>query len=466
MHLVALGTSSSSQESVQTQVGVSWYALAGLVALELISSSDLHTFGFPFRPWTEKRAIADGASIKRYMKETTEEFGIDRKIQYRHKLVSANWSTDQQGWSLQVDVSGQRQTFHCRFVHICTGYYNYNEALPADIPGIDRFQGTKVHPQFWPQDLDYSGKNIVVIGSGATAITLVPNLAQKAASVTMLQRSPSYIVAVPQDDAINRLARNWLPASWAHSFIRMKFFLMPWLFFKFCRAFPNAARKGIKKNAAKLLPKDYSMNPNFEPKYGPWDQRLCVSPQGDFYDAIREGKAEVLTGTIQEVTEKSIIMANSDKVLHPDIIITATGLKLSMAGEAKITVDNEPVKISEKFLWKGIMLQDVPNLAFSIGYTNASWTLGADATSQFVTRLLNILKRDGQTSAVARVDKGSGLGEEQVLNLNSTYIVKAVGALPKAGDKAPWLPRNMYLFDLWDAKRGKLTDLHFSRVAT
>ncbi|GAB7352662.1 hypothetical protein MBLNU459_g3027t1 [Dothideomycetes sp. NU459] len=431
------------------------------------SDSDLHTFGFPFYPWTEERAIADGPSIKRYMETTAATFGIDQKIQYHHKLLAADWSTDQQGWSLTVDASGENKFFHSKFVIFCSGYYDYNEALPAQIPGIDKFEGPVIHPQFWPEDLDYENKEVVIIGSGATAITLLPNLAEKAKNVIMLQRSPTYIVSIPQVNGLSYYARRLLPLNWAYKFTRLQFLILPFLFFKFCKSFPNAARKQLKKGAAKQLPKDYPLEPNFEPKYSPWDQRLCVSPNGDFYQCIREGKAEVVTAHIKQVTEKTISLEGSDRKLQPDIIVTATGLKLLMAGGAQISVDKTPITISDKHLWKGIMLQDVPNAAIVVGYTNASWTLGADATAQFVTRLLNKMKNEGISQATPTLDASSKMGNQSILNLNSTYVVKAKGDLPKAGDRAPWLPRSHYLTDLWESKYGNISqDMLFSRIST
>lgn len=430
------------------------------------SDSDLHTFGFPFRPWTKENAIADGPSIANYIKDTAAQYGIDRNIHYHHRLLSANWSTDRQRWALDVDNKGTKKHYHAKFVMFCTGYYDYNEALPAKIPGIDNFAGQVIHPQFWPEDLDYKNKNIVIIGSGATAITLLPNLAKGGAShVTMLQRSPSYIVSLPQVGGLAYWARRILPAQWAYKFIRFQFLILPFLFFKFCRAFPDAARRQLEKGARQQLPQGYQMDPNFKPNYNPWDQRLCISPDGDFYQCLREGKSSIVTAHIKNVTEKSIQLLDSDKTLRPDIIITATGLKLVVAGGAKVSVDNEIVTVPEKHIWKGVMLEDVPNAAFVFGYTNASWTLGSDATAQFVTRLLNKMKNENISQAVARLDKNAGIKDQPLFNLNSTYVVKAKGELPKAGDRAPWLPRSHYLRDLWEAKRGDITkEISYTRI--
>lgn len=413
------------------------------------SDSDLITFGFAFNPWQKENPIADGPSIKKYMEETASKFGIDEHIKFHHKIISANYSTDRQRWALDVDNNGAKKHFHAKFVLFCTGYYDYNNALPSHIPGIDKFQGQVIHPQFWPKDLDYQGKNICIVGSGATAITLLPNLAKGgAAHVTMLQRSPTYIVALPQAGGLSHWARKLLPANWAYKFIRMQFLILPFLFFKFCKTFPVAARKQLEKGARKLLPKGYPMDPDFKPSYNPWDQRLCVSPDGDFYQCLREGKSAIVTANIETVTEKSIILRDSDKVLHPDIIVTATGLKLIVAGGAKVSVDGQEVEAGKRHLWKGVMLEDVPNAAFSFGYTNASWTLGADASAVFVTRLLNKMDAEDITQAVPHVDQDAPLTDQGLFNLNSTYVKKAEGNFPKAGHRAPWLPRSHYLRDL------------------
>lgn len=430
------------------------------------SDSDMYTFGFEFYPWKEYRTMADGASIKEYLGEAANHFGIDKHIRYRHKLLSANWSTDQQNWSVKVDTPTGQQNLRSRFLIFCTGYYDYNKALPAQIPGIENFQGKVVHPQFWPEDLEYENKNVVIVGSGATAVTLLPNLAKKTNKVIMLQRSPTYIASVPQLDASSLIAR-YLPISWTAKIRRIQFLILPFLFFKFCRAFPDRARKMLQGEAKKRLPEGYPLDPNFEPSYGPWEQRLCASPDGDFYQSIKDGKAEVVTAHIKEVTEKAIHLEGSDRVLTPDIIVTATGLKLVMAGGAKLSVDNEPIEVPQKHLWKGAMIQDVPNAAIVIGYTNASWTLGSDATAQFVTRLIKHMDKNGVSQAVPRVDSKSNMEDRSVLNLKSTYVVKAEGDLPKAGNVAPWLPRSHYLKDLWDVKFGSITqDMQFSRVST
>ena len=429
------------------------------------SDSDLHTFGFPWRPWTGKNAIVDGISIRDYIRESAAVNGIDRKVLYHHKAISGNWSTDQQAWSLLVDADREKRYFHGRFVIFSTGYYDYEEALPSLVPGIDNFKGTAIHPQFWPEDLDYKDKKIAVIGSGATAVTLVPVLAEEASQVTMVQRSPTYILSRPRSDPMGEWMKKFLPSWIAYRLIRLKFLVLPFLFFKFCRQYPTAARRIIKNATVKQLPSDIPHDPNFEPKYNPWEQRLCMCPDGDFYKSLNAGNVNIVTGTIETVTEHGIQM-QSGEILDPDIIITATGLKILIAGGIKFSIDNEHIDITKKFLWKGIMLQDLPNAATVIGYTNASWTLGADATAVHVCRLLKYMKENGHTMVVPRLHDPSSVKPVSPLNLNSTYVEKGKGSMPKAGDTAPWLPRSTYFTDLWEAKFGNIHDqLEFSRVA-
>ena len=429
------------------------------------SDSDLYTFGFAWRPWAAQKYIADGDAIRTYIRESAALYGIDQMIKYHHKLVAANWSSDQQAWSLLVDENGHTASFHARFVILSTGYYDYEEALSSHVPGIENFTGTVAHPQFWPETLDYKDKKIIVIGSGSTAVTLIPSLAEKASHITMLQRSPSYIVARPAIDPFARLVQKYLPQWLAHRITRFKVLILSFLFLKFCASYPLAARNMIKKATLKQLPDNIPHDPHFSPRYNPWEQRLCLCPDGDFFKAMRAGKASVITDTIATVTETGIQLI-SGQTLDADIIVTATGLKLKTGGGAHISVDNVPVRIGEKYLWNGVMLQDVPNLATVIGYTNASWTLGADATALLVTRLLNVMKAKGLVSAVPRLEDVGSMKSVPALNLSSTYVVKGAKELPKTGDKAPWLPRSTYFSDLWSAKYGNITEgLHFEKVS-
>ncbi|MCJ1282615.1 hypothetical protein MMC26_001940 [Xylographa opegraphella] len=430
------------------------------------SDSDLYTFGFPWRPWTRRKVIASGEAIRDYIRESAAAAGIEPHIRCGHRVVAADWAAEQQAWRLRVDAGGPKEeVLWACFVVLGTGYYDYAQALPSTVPGIERFAGQVVHPQFWPEGLDYAGKKVVVIGSGATAVTLLPVLAEKAERVTMLQRSPGYIVSVPSVDRSAQWLGRFLPAWLTYSLIRLKYLVMPTLFFKFCRSFPNAARKVMRKGTVELLPKHVPHDPNFEPKYNPWEQRLCVSPDGDFFKSLHSGKSDVVTGVIETVTETGIRM-ESGRSLDADIIITATGLKLQVGGGAHISVDGERVEMTDKFIWHNLMLQDVPNLATIVGYTNASWTLGADSAALHICRLLKYMQANKITSAVPRMKDPSSVKAVPLLNLNSTYVERGKGALPKAGDRAPWKPRSTYLRDMWDVRFGNLSNgLQFSRVS-
>lgn len=431
------------------------------------SDSELYTFGFAWRPWAEQKAIADGGSIRNYIRESAALYGIDQKVQFHRKLISANWSSDQQAWSLLVDEEGHKTYLHARFVILSTGYYDYDEALSSHIPGIEKFTGKVIHPQFWPEDLDYKDKKIVVVGSGSTAITLIPSLAETASHVTMLQRSPTYIVARPAINPFSQWAHSLFPNWLAHRITRLRALIGSFLLIKYCANFPLAARELLKKATIKELPPNIPHDPHFSPRYNPWEQRLCLCPDGDFFAAMRAGKASVVTDTITTVTETGIQLT-SGTTLDTDIIITATGLKLKFVGGAHISVDNVPITMSDKFLWQTAMLQDVPNMATVFGYTNASWTLGADITALLVCRLLKSMKAKGVTSAVPRLENDAeGMKPLPMLNLSSTYVVRGAKELPRTGDKAPWRPRSTYFSDLWGARFGSVTEgLEFEKVST
>ncbi|KAI9642595.1 hypothetical protein NHQ30_009400 [Ciborinia camelliae] len=420
------------------------------------SDSDLHTFGFPWRPWMSSKSIADGESIRTYFKESAEEYGIDKKIQFYHNVTVADWSTEQQQWSLSVDADGRKRTIKGKWIIWSTGYYDYAEPLKVEIPGIDNFKGKKIHPQFWPEDLDYKDKKIVVIGSGATAITLIPNLVEKAAKVTMLQRSPSWVIGVSSEDSTGSLMRKYLPSGMASQLIRWKFLLVPLLFFHFCRQFPNVARILLRRRTKREIPSTLPVDPNFNPSYNPWEQRLCVCPDSDFFKCLHTGKADIVTDTIKTVTPSGINL-ESGKSLDADIIVTATGLKLQLAGGAKVSIDGTPYDYPTKYMWKGFMLQDMPNAVTVIGYTNASWTLGADTTAGVFVRLMKHMADHNFSSTVPRVH-GDTMKSQPMLNLNSTYVEKAKGHLPMAGDRGPWKQRQNYLVDYWVAQYGNLTE--------
>lgn len=425
------------------------------------SDSDLYTFGFPWRLWESTNVIADAPSIKKYLVESAAECGIDKHIQFHHKLISANWSSKSQTWSLVVDADGEKTYMKAKFMIYGSGYYDYEEPLRATIPGMDAFKGTKIHPQFWPQDLDYTDKKIVIIGSGATAVTILPVLAKTAASVTMLQRSPTYILSAPATDS-GGWARRFLPSWMVHPLIRWKFMWGMWFYFQFCRAFPTRAKALIKVAMEKELPKHIAQDPHFKPSYNPWEQRLCVCPDGDFYQALRQGNAHIVTDTIETVTETGVLTSQGT-TLDADIIVTATGLKMKFAGGTQITVDGTPVKVSDKYLWKGALLQDIPNTAFLLGYTNASWTLGAEASIQLVCRIIRHMMSRGLAVVTPRVEDESKVRPTSMMNLKSTYIIVGNRVLPKAGDVGPWKARVNYFKDFWHAKFGGLEALEFDR---
>jgi cation diffusion facilitator CzcD-associated flavoprotein CzcO len=432
------------------------------------SDSDLYTFGFPWRLWPEQSAIASGPSIVKYIKESAAEHGIDSHVQFHKKLTAANWSSDQQLWQLTVDADGEKEIFHSRFLVMGSGYYDYHSPRATTITGLENFKGTIVHPQFWPEDLDFTDKKVVIIGSGATAVTLLPSIAEKAALVTMLQRSPSYVASRPTSDALENFFRKWLPKSLAGFLNRWKNILQSILIVQWCTAYPKSARAAIKRATIKQLPPTIPHNPHFEPAYDPWRQRICVSPNGDFFAALRDGKATVVTDTIKTMTAHSIIMSSGQE-LDADIIVTATGLKVLIAGGALVSVNNAVIRTGEKFMWKGTMLQDLPNAFFLMGYTNASWTLGADASALLICRIMNDMKARGLTSVAPRVDEPRGMKVLQVLNLSSTYLQEqgAREQMPMAGDRGPWRPRSNYLRDYWNARFGGIREgLVYEKIST
>ncbi|BCS26884.1 flavin-containing monooxygenase [Aspergillus puulaauensis] len=420
------------------------------------SDSDLFTFGFAFNPWNHSNPIAEGSAIKQYMHDTARKYGIEEHILFRHRLSSAGWSTTDNTWSLSVDADGLPKTMTARFVIFGTGYYDYKQPLQAKIPDLDNFQGQVIHPQFWPEDLDYKNKKVVIIGSGATAITLLPNLADEAARVTMLQRSPTYIRSIPNRSSNGRLSY-LLPSGIYHRLQREIWILRTRLFFLFCQHFPSLATWMLKRAVKQELPGHIAYDPHFKPYYNPWDQRMCVCPDGDFFTSLRLGKADVRTDTIKTVTAKGITL-NAGETLDADIIVTATGLKLQIAGGAALSVDGQKIDISSKYLWNGVMLQDLPNAAFVIGYTNASWTLGADATAQCITRILKTLESRKLVAAIPRVDPQLNLQELPLLKLTSTYLNAGPRVLPRAADRGPWQPRDHYGKDIRFAKKGNIDD--------
>ncbi|KIX02550.1 uncharacterized protein Z518_08491 [Rhinocladiella mackenziei CBS 650.93] len=419
------------------------------------SDSDLFTFGFPWNPWKKQNPIADGESIRKYLEESASLHRIDGHILFNHYLSLASWSSTDRLWTLTTHSNGVKKLFSARFVVFGTGYYDYQKPLDAVIPEIEHFRGQVIHPQFWPEDLDYTNHQVVIIGSGATAVTLLPAMTPKASRVTMLQRSPTYIFSVPNRDSTRSRIGHLVPETWYPKLKRLAWVIRSYLFVFFCRRYPNAAKKLMAKSVIKQLPATIPFDPHFKPRYSPWDQRLCFCPDGDFFKALSTGKAFVETGVIREVVSDGIVLASGTK-LDADIIVTATGLKLQFGGGVKIEVDGASLAISDKFIWNGVMLQDVPNASFVMGYTDASWTLGADTAAHFICRLLKYLDRHQFSAAVPCVPSSAVLVDTPVLNLNSTYVRLGAKNLPRAATQAPWTGRKTYFQDMAWAKFGRL----------
>lgn len=421
------------------------------------SDSDMYTLGYPFRPWQEENAIADGESIRNYIVDTASEAGIDRRIRFGHRILSAAWSTPEARWHVVAErvEDGEQVELTCGFLFSCSGYYRYDRAYQPDFPGMDRFAGTIVHPQFWPEDLDVDGKRVVVIGSGATAITLVPSLAERGSQVTMLQRSPTYIASLPQKNPIVKVLRNRVPDRFIDPSIRWTLALGTQASYHFSRARPDVMRRILTKGVERELPEGYDVGTHFNPKYDPWDERLCVVPNGDLFRAIRKGDAEVVTDHIATFTEDGIDL-ESGAHLDADIVVTATGLEMLFLGGIELTVDGEAVDASEHFAYKGMMLDGVPNMALAFGYVNASWTLKADLTSTYVTRLLNHMRGSGLRQCTAMPT--DVIAEQPLLGLSSGYVQRAVGRFPKQGSDFPWQVHQNYLRDVLMMKRTKVTD--------
>jgi monooxygenase len=428
------------------------------------SDSDMFTLGFRFRPWNSAKSIADGSSIKAYLKETVTESGIDKHIRYRHRVVAADWSDAENRWNLTVDSDGGQSKITCSFLFACSGYYNYDEGYTPKFPGSEDFEGTIIHPQHWPEDLDYTGKNIVVIGSGATAVTLIPALVNSGAGhVTMLQRSPTYIGSLPDVDPFAVRMNKTLPAKPAYVLSRWRAILFQLAQYQISRRFPNFMRKTLMTMAQRRLPAGYDVEKHFGPRYKPWDERLCLAPNGDLFRTIRHGQADVVTDTIDRFT-KTGIRLNSGEELTADIIITATGLNLQLFGGAAILRNGVPIELNETMAYKGMMLTGLPNMAFTIGYTNASWTLKADLVSEFVCRVLNHMDRNGFDTVVPD-HPGDTVDERPLMDFTPGYVLRALEYLPKAGSRTPWRLKQNYLLDLRLIRRGKVDDeaLHFSK---
>ena len=408
------------------------------------SDSDMHTLGFKFEPWTEQKAIADGPSIMNYLHRIKAKHDLEKHIHLGHKVLSASWSSKDGRWTVTAEKSdGSHAIIHANFLYMGSGYYDYDEGYDAKIEGIETFKGNVVHPQFWPKDLDYTGKKIVVIGSGATAVTIVPVMAQKAAHVTMLQRTPTWYFARDARDHLANFLRKIMPEQWAYNIIRRKNVFMQDLVYRTARENPEKFIEKLEKPLKKELGDKYNKE-DYTPPYGPWEQRLCLVPDSDLFKAIRAGTAEVRTGHIDSVTADGITLKSGEK-LDADIIVTATGLKLAVAGKVAFEVDGKPINFHDHFYYKGCMFSDIPNMAIVFGYLNASWTLKADIVSEYICRLLNHM--DATNTRIANPVLSGDVEEDELFDFSSGYIQRSIDELPRNSTKMPWKLNQNYLFD-------------------
>lgn len=441
------------------------------------SDSDMFTLGYRFRPWRESKVMADGPSILNYIRDTAKEFQVDKAIRYNHRVRCAVWSSDEARWNVEVEVAFEKEDgngrdngkpnkngkaqprkivqFTCNFLYLCTGYYDYESGYTPEWPGVERFKGTIVHPQKWPEELDYTNKRVVVIGSGATAVTLVPAMAERAKHVTMLQRSPSYIVSRPAIDRIANWLRRCLPDKTAYAASRWKNVLVATFFYNLARKRPEFFKWMIARGVRKYLQTDYDAK-HFTPRYNPWDQRMCFVPDADLFNAMRNGRVSVVTDHIDTFTETGLLLKSGEH-LDADIIVTATGLVMKLFSGMQLVVDNKPVDLPKTLVYKGMMFSDVPNLAFAVGYTNASWTLKCDLTAEYVCRLLNHMDQHGYAVCVPRANDPS-VEPEPVIDFNSGYVLRAIDTLPRQGSKTPWRLHQNYVKDLSMMRYGSLDD--------
>ena len=429
------------------------------------SDSDMFTLGYSFRPWTEAKAITDGGSILNYVRETARDHGIDRKICFNHRVVRADWSSADATWTVEVERGPEKaiERFTCNFLFMCSGYYKYEKGYTPDFPGIENFAGRIAHPQRWTDDINYAGKKVVVIGSGATAVTLVPEMARTAGHVTMLQRSPTYVVARPDQDAIANWMRARLPAKLAYGITRWKNVLLGMYFFRLCKRKPDHVKNLILGGVRQALGPDYDVEKHFTPRYKPWDQRLCLVPNGDLFDSIRSGKSSVVTDTIETFTDKGIKLCDGGE-LEADIIVTATGLDLQVLGGLEVSVDGARVDFAKTMNYKGLMYSGVPNLASAFGYTNASWTLKCDLTCEYVCRLLNYMKANGYAQCTPRRNDPT-VTEVPWMDFSSGYVQRALDKFPKQGSRKPWRLYQNYALDIVSLRLGSMKDseMEFAR---
>jgi monooxygenase len=418
------------------------------------SDSDMFTFGFRWRPWPEDRALADGPTILDYLRSVAHEYAVDELIRYRHRVTRASWDSATARWTVEVDHDGEQREMTASFLWGCSGYYDTERGYTPELAGRDEFAGEVVHPQHWPDALDYAGKQVVVIGSGATAVTLVPAMAGTAAHVTMLQRSPTYVLSLPARDPIaRRLAR--LPLRVRYPIVRWKQILLALAVYQLSQRRPDFVKRLIRKATIGQLPPDVDVDTHFKPLYNPWDQRMCFVPDGDLFRAIRHGDASIVTGTIETFTPTGVRLTSGDE-LEADLVVTATGLNLKPFGGIEIVVDGEKVDVAGTMAYKALMLSGIPNFAYTIGYTNASWTLKADLVADYVSRLLAHMDEHGHRRVVAERDPS--VATEPFIGLTSGYVLRSAHLLPKQGDRDPWRLRQNYLYDVRTIRRDRIDD--------
>jgi cation diffusion facilitator CzcD-associated flavoprotein CzcO len=426
------------------------------------SDSDMYTLGYDFKPWRNPKAIADGPSILAYVREAAEEHGVTPHIRFDHRLVGAAWSSEDARWTLEVsrpEGAGELEPLSCNFLLMCSGYYSYENPYRPRFPGEEDFEGRMFHPQHWPEDLDHAGMRVVVIGSGATAMTLVPSLAEDAAHVTMLQRSPTYVVSLPDEDRIGNFLRRWLPEMWAYRLIRFKNVQLQRWFYGRTRVAPERVKKALLRRVRKALGPDYDVETHFTPRYDPWDQRLCLIPNGDLYEAINAGRASVVTDHIDRITKRGIRLASGQE-LDADVIVVATGLNLEPMGGVAFRVDGQPVHLPDTWTYKGMMMSGVPNLVQTFGYINASWTLRADLTAEFACRVLNRMQELGMRQATPRLrpEDRDMPAHPWIEGFSAGYVRRGLPLLPKQGDRDPWRNTQRYAEDKRMIRRAPLED--------
>jgi len=411
------------------------------------SDSDMHTLGFRFKPWIHKKSIADGPSILEYLNETVDQYNLREKIKFNQKVVSSNWVSKKSIWELKVMNNGIEISMTCNFLFLCGGYYSYDKPYMPNFPNQEEFNGRLIHPQFWDESINYSNKKVVVIGSGATAVTIVPAIAEKAKHVTMLQRSPSYVISAPGEDSWNKTLNKILPVNLTYFLIRWKNILRTSLLFYLSRKYPNWVKERLINHVQEELGHDYDVKKHFTPKYNPWDQRMCLVPNSDLFAAINNNRASVVTDVIDRFTKDGILV-KSGELIEADIIVSATGIEINVLNDIDVSIDEEKVEPNNKLSYKGMMLSGVPNLAFSFGYVNASWTLRADLTCEYVCRLLNQMDKQGATVCMPEEDS-KAIVDDEYIDFTSGYVQRALNRMPKQGKRAPWRNYQNYLKDIF-----------------